>query len=374
MRIAVIPTLLALPLSAAPFLSIGDNAELFVTAKAGFKYEDNIFLKKSGKVDDFSFSAAPGLELVFGKNSLWKGTFSASETWTEYFDTDNIDSHLTTLLFNTSYDGVRWKISGNASYRQINQNDRDTLSSTNQLVRRDLINIGANAEYSLTEKSKIGAGASYADTHYRTTGYNDYTDYTIPLNYYYGITPKVDLSGGVRYRHTDAERGPDSDSYYFNVGSRGQFTPKLAGRASVGYNLKQYKNYGGATRSDDTQLGADIGLTYSYTPKTQFNFDVSNDFGTSSDSSGTENLRVALGGQTQFTTELGAGASVSYERIDYQTSSRKDDFYVFALYSNYVINQYLNLTAAYNYQWNDSNQDPSDFKANVVSVSLSFRY
>lgn len=87
-----------------------------------------------------------------------------------------------------------------------------------------------------------------------------------------------------------------------------------------------------------------------------------------------KNFRVALGGQTQFTTELGAGASVSYERIDYQNTARKDDFYVLAIYSTYVINQYLNLTAAYNYQWNDSNQDVSDFKANVVSVSLSFRY
>lgn len=370
-RIAVIPALLALPLTAAPFLSIGDNAELFVTAQTGFKYEDNVFLSKSNKVDDFSFFAAPGLELVFGKNSLWKGTLSAYETWTSYFDTEGIDSHLTTILFNTSYDGVRWKINANAGYRQLYQNSRDAILA-NALVRRDLISAGINAEYFLTEKSKLGAGFGYSDTNYRTAGYNDYTDYTVPLNYYYGITPKVDLSAGVRYRHTVSDGGSDSDTYYFNLGSRGQFTPKLAGTASIGYNMKQYE--GSTAPDDESQVGAQVGLTYSYSPKTLFNLDISNDFGTSSNASGTKNFRVAVGGQTQLTTELGAGASVSYERIDYQDGPRKDDFYVFALYSNYVINQYMTLTAAYNFQWNDSNQDANEFKANVASVSLSFRY
>ncbi|EIP97215.1 hypothetical protein OpiT1DRAFT_01646 [Opitutaceae bacterium TAV1] len=375
-KLAAIPVLISSSLAAAPFLSIGDNAELFVTAKAGFRYEDNIFLTDNNKEDDFSFIVAPGLELVFGKNSLWKGTLSAAHTWTEYFDTPDIDSDLTTVNFITSYDGVRWKINANASYREIYQNSRDTRNvgnPTNQLVRRNITAAGVNAEYLLTVKTKLGAGVQYHDTHYKTADYTDSTDYSVPLNYYYGITEKVDLSAGIRYRHTDVDSASssDRDDYYFNVGARGEFTPKLSGRASIGYNLRTYDD---SDLDDDSALGASVGLTYAYSPKTQFTLDLDNDFGTASGGGGTETFHVALGAQTQFTTELSAGASASYESIDYSDNSRKDDFYVFALYGNYVINQYLNLTAAYNYQWNDSNISAADFKANVVSLTLSFRY
>ncbi|AHF89394.1 hypothetical protein OPIT5_03035 [Opitutaceae bacterium TAV5] len=372
-KLAAIPVVLTTSLAAAPFLSIGDNAELFVTAKAGFRYEDNIFLTDSNKEDDFSFIVAPGLELVFGKNSLWKGTLNAAHTWTEYFDTDDVDSDLTTASFITSYDGIRWKINVSAGYREIYQNSRDTLDplNPNRLVRRNVTTAAGNAEYLLTEKSKFSLGAGYSDTHYKTNGYSDSTDYSVPVNYYYGVTEKVDLSVGVRYRHSDVDSGSNTDNYYFNVGARGDFTPKLSGRASVGYNLRTYD----ASNLDDTSaLGAAVGLTYAYSPKTSFTLDLDNDFGTASNGAGTEVFHVALGGQTQLTTELMTGASVSYDSIDYSRTSRSDDFYIFAIYGNYVINQYFNLTAAYNYQWNDSNINVYDFKANVVSLTLSFRY
>jgi hypothetical protein len=374
-KLAAIPAILASSLVAAPFLSIGDNAELFVTAKAGFRYEDNIFLAANHKDDDFSFIVTPGLDLVFGKNSLWKGSLSAAHTWTEYFDTENIDSDLTSVNFITSYDGVRWKTNANASYREINQNSRDAHSAS-QLVRRNATAAGVNAEYLLTVKTKLGAGVQYNDTHYKTTGYTDSSDYSVPFNYYYGITEKLDLSAGIRYRHTDVDRGSDRDDYYFNVGARGEFTPKLSGRASIGYNLRTYDSSG---QDDESELGASVGLTYAYSPKTQFTLDLDNDFGTASNGGGTKTFHVALGAQTQLTTEWSVGTSASYESIDYarnqgNQTTRNDDFYVFALYGNYVINQYFSLTAAYNYQWNDSNFNGNDFKANVVSLTLSFRY
>ena len=355
---------------AAPFLAIGDNAELFLTATTGVRYEDNTLLTENNTVDDVILEFVPGIELIFGKDALLSGSFVVQEKFTHYVDTDRINSNLESYFFKSKYNNAKLSVSANASYRELQQNSRDILNAAT-LTRRDALDAGINGELVMTEKTKIGAGISYGKTDYKTAGFNDSSSITVPVNFYYAIRPKIDLSLGVRHRETKIEGVANSDysDTYYNVGARGEFTSKLSGRFSVGVTDRDSE-----AGNDSTMLGLDFDLYYALSPKTSLSLVLSNDFDASS-TGGTsqEVLSVTFGGSTQFNANLSGNASVRYQQADY-SNGRQDDFMVFSVSSSYAFNQHISGVLAYSFQDNDSNTPGASFTANVISLSAVFRY
>lgn len=351
-------------LNAAPFLAIGDNAELFVTADVGLRYEDNVFYAPSGAEDDtLAFSFSPGIEVLFGKNSLFKGSFTLQEHFTEYTESAVRATNLTQIGFDGKYDGARLTGSVAAGFREVNQNSRGFLG----LIRRDVYNFGVRGEYALTEKSKVASGISYGRTQYKLAGFNDQTSLSIPVNYYFAIRPKIDLSAGYSFRHTEVDGGADRDDHFFNVGARGEFTPKLTGSFKVGYTVRERQ---GAPSAGI--LGLDAGLTYLFSPKTRFTLDLSNDFDTSAAGQSQEVFSVSIGANTQINPSLSLGTSLRYQDIDF-AGPRSDDYVTASVYASYAYSQNLSLGASYSYTDNSSG-GLADFTANVASLTASFRY
>lgn len=355
-------------LSAAPFLAIGDSSELFLTATTGARYEDNVLLTENGEVDDVALEFVPGIELVFGKGSLYNGTFVVQEKFTEYLDNDDLSSNLTSVIFDSNYEGSKLTGSLGGSFREIEQNNRD-LAGNPDLTRRDVTAAYLKGELAITEKSKIGTGVDYRDTNYRVAGFNDSTTYAVPLNYYFAITPKVDLSAGIRYRETQVSGAGDYTDVYYNVGARGDFTSKLTGKFSIGLTERDPEN-----GSSTSLLGMDFDLSYAVSPKTVAKLTIGNDFDTSSSGGVSQEVfNVGLSANTQISANFSAGASASYQNADYSTG-REDDFITLGLNASYVFNEHITGVIAYSYQDNDSSIAGGSFVANVVSVSAVFRY
>lgn len=367
-RLFLLASLTSAPAFAAPFLAIGDNAELFLTARTELRFEDNLFLTDSNEESDEVLEFVPGAELMFGKNSLTKGSLAFFERFTAFSSNSELNDTLANVVFNSNYSGAKLNLSTNASFRESNQNTRDTNGAT--LVNRNYTNAGVNGEYSLTEKSKLGLGVNYNDTDYKTAGYADQEYYAIPANYFFAISSKVDLSAGVRYSETDVDAaGRDSESFYYNVGARGKFTPKLSGKFTVGYTVRDNE-----TGGDDGAIGLQSGLSYAYSPKTTLSLDMSNDFETGADANGTENFSVTLGGRTSLTAALSANASLSYQKYDYLSINRTDDYIVAGLGLSYAYNEHLNFDAGYSFSENDSNLGAATFTANVFKIGANIRY
>ena len=373
-RLALLSSLSVAPAFAAPFLAIGDNAELFLTARTEVRYEDNITYATDDAGDpaleDEVFEVSPGAEIVFGKNSLVKGACGAFERITSYSDNNDLNSNLTNVVFTSKYDGAKLDLNADASFRELNQNSRDIRGPV--LVRRDVYAASLNGEYSLTEKTKLGLGGHYDRTQYKSSRFVDQKNYIVPANYYYAITEKVDLSAGVQYRHNDVSiTNGDSDDYYFNVGARGEFTAKLSGKFSVGYLLRDPDAPGA---DNENSIGVKAGLAYAFSPKTTFTLDLSNDFETDSGAAGTETSTVTLGATTGLTSALTVTATVGYSKYDYLASSREDDYFVGGILFNYVLNEHVNFDAGYSINDNDSDFAPASFTANVVRIAANFRY
>ncbi len=372
-RLALLSSLAATPAFAAPFLAIGDNAELYLTARTEARYEDNVTFASGGAgdpvIEDTVFEFVPGAQLLFGKNSLTTGSLTFFERIVRYYDESRFNDELANVSFNATYEGAKVTLIADASFKQLNQNTSDE-NAPDALVRRDVTNIGAAGEYAATEKSKIGLGARYNKVDYKESFGADREIYILPLNYYFAVTPKVDLSAGVQYTVNDIH-APDQDSeqFYYNVGARGDFTAKLTGSFSVGYSTRDPE-----VGDDDSTIGLRAGLVYLYSLKTQFNLDLSNDFASASNGVGQEVASVSLGVKSAIAPSLTATANVGYKQIDYIVGDREDDYLTALLGLTYTINQYMSVDVYYSYLDNSSDADEAEFEANILSVAANFRY
>jgi polysaccharide biosynthesis protein VpsM len=369
-RLALLSALSGATVFAAPFLSIGDNAELYLTASTQIRYEDNVGLSQdSFKQDDLIYEVTPGFELVYGKKGNFKSNLAVYEQFVRYADLKTLDSELLNVVWDVSYNLAKLSVSAEASYRQITQNNRNTVGFATLDSRRDVLSGSTNSEYAFTEKTKASIGISYSETAYADAFFIDSQSYTIPVNYFYGISPKVDLSAGFRYSQTQVDAlNQDSEDLNFNVGARGEFTAKLNGTFDVGYTVRSPE------LGDETGVVAvNAGLAYDYSPKTQFSLDARSGFDTNALGTSQRSYGVTLGGNTQFNESFGANASIGYELVDFD-NTREDNFITIGLGLAYTINRHVSLAANYTHQNNTSNNALVEFAANTFSVSANFRY
>jgi len=347
---------------AAPFLAIGDGAELFATGMVGIRADDNIFLSNSATSDTI-FDVTPGAELTFGKDSDLKGAITFTEAFSTYLDNSQLNTNLFSGDINVGYNDGKMKLSAMTGFHESNQNTVDNRG----LARRDIFTLGGKGEVEISQITSVAAGVTATHTNYKRAGYGDSDDLVIPVNFYYKLTQKVDLSAGYTYRNFETKVGQDSVDHFFNVGGRGEFTPRLNGEVSVGVTTRKLS--GG---SSESMLGLSAKLNYELTPKTQLQITAANAPDTSPQ--GTQQKNFSLGGliTSTISDQWSIRGGLSYRGIDYGT--RTDDYVEGQLGATYVLNTYLNFVGAYAYRNNSSVLGGSEFTNNVFSIAANLRY
>lgn len=361
-RIALVSAAFGTAASAAPFLSIGDGAELFVTGTLGVRADDNIFLTDK-PVSDTIFDINPGVEITFGKDAALKGSLTLVDSFANYSDNSNLNTNLFTGDFRAGFDDGKLKLKFNSGYHELNQNAPDIKG----LTRRDEFVIGTSAEVEVSQITSAAAGVDFNHTNYKRSGYGDSDTLTVPINFYYKWTEKIDLSAGYRYKDYQTTIGQDSTDHYFNVGARGEFTPKLSGQFSVGVTTRDL-----AVGGSKTLPGFDASLTYALTPKTTLQVGGSNDFGTSPQGAQQKNLSFNGSVTVNLDDQWSANAGLTSRTVDYYT--RTEDYMEGTIGASYIVNTYVKLTGSYTYRNNSSPLAGGDFTNNVFSISASLRY
>lgn len=361
-RLTLISASLVAGGQAAPFMAIGDGAELFITGNLGVRADDNIFNAKNAD-SDLIFDIAPGVDLTFGKDAQLKGSLTLSLTFSNYSDNSSLNTNLFNGDFVSRYDDGKLKLGFNVGFHELNQNSVDIRG----LTRRDVFSTGGNAEVEISQITSVGAGINFNHENYKRRGYTDSDALTVPIDFYYKWTPKMDLSLGYRYRDYRVDLGSDSTDHFFNIGARGEFSPKFTGKFAVGLNTRKLDRGG-----DDTQLGIDSSFSYEISPKTSLQFGATNDFGTSPQ--GQQQKNLSLNGMviSKISEEWSVNVGLSWRAIDYGT--RTDDFFEGVLSTTYIVNANVRIVGGYTYRNYSSDIAASEFKNNVFSVAANFRY
>jgi hypothetical protein len=357
--------------SARALVSSGSDSTLFATLTTSVQYNDNLFLS-SPNVSNTLISAAPGLLYEFGNQSLLKGTAYYNETFERYSASSDLNTSLSRLGIKADYNDEKSKIALAASFKQEDQATRDIRPSgtTPRLVHRDLTNAAASDEYIATEKTSVSLGITYDKTNYKSASYTDIQVVSVPFKYYYKVEPKLDLSAGYRYRkNTLGTGGIDTKENFFNVGARGELSPKLTGEVSVGLN--EMKPTGGKKRNG---FGLDANLLYAYSPKTTLMFGANDGFSYTATGDTNRSAGLNAGFSAAISSEWQVNGGLSYTNYSYIGGSREDDFYTAQIGATYIINEHVSITGAYAYSKNKSNSAGATFTDNIVSISAAFKF
>lgn len=367
LRILLLAALTSISLNAAPFMALGDNAELFLTASASVSVDDNIYLRNTNEVDDMIFKFTPGVDLVFGRNALTSGNFYYRHDILRYSDVSAQDTDLASVGFNSLYNNGKSKLDVGASYVESATNEP---SAPGAIVGRNVSSFRTLAEFGATEKTALGAGIRYENTDYDLGGsYRDAEIWSVPMDVYFNYSPKLELSLGYRYRSTDlSSTGIDSKDHFANIGARGEFTPKLVGQLRVGYTKRTFSH----TFADDSDIGIESNLTYSYSPKTSYNIGVTNDFGSSALGESTKSLTLTLGANNKFDEQWSWNANLVIRAVDYPT--RSDDFLQGSFGVSYTYSAFVDFTASVTHMKQSSDFAAFEFSNNVFSIGANIRY
>lgn len=354
-------------LSAAPFLSIGQDTQLVLTGSVTARFDDNIFLERSGRESDFVGIVAPGFVLRHD-GGLSQSALSFTHEFWRYADNSSLNVGLSDLTGSFVHRGARLKLDADAFLRDFSQNSL-TTQRPDQLERRRQVRGDVGSEFTLSPKTRFAGSAIYDRIDYKDRRFRDSRSVFFPLDAYYALTPKVDVSLGYRYRRLKVEGGlTDSDNHFANVGFRGNFTPKLTGQIRAGYNYRDYD------RGDsDSQLGLGASLNYLYSPKLVLRANVSNDFNDSATGDPLKLLQLSFGGSYTVSDALTIGSTISHANSDYE-SGRRERFYVWQTNAAYLVSARLSVQATYLFRTNSSNIPLLEFSNNVFSVSASVRY
>jgi len=372
--LALIALLSAKQVTAAPSLAISDNAELFLTGTITVTIDDNVYLRQGGaRVDDLIMTFSPGVDLVFGRNSLTSGNFFYRHDILRYSDLSNQDTDLANVGLNTLYSNGKTKFDFGLSYNETAQNEP---SVPGFIVERNTTRGRAIMEVGVTEKTTVGFGVRYENSDYEQASFRDSDTWTIPLDVYFEASPKTQWSLGYRYRSTnvDGVGAVDRSDHFFNIGARGEFTPKLIGQIRLGYSLREFDG----PIDDDGQFGMDASLTYAYSEKTAIYLNFANDYGTSAFGDSTEDFSASVGFNSRFDEQWSWGGHIAYRATSY--SNRDDDYVQVGVSASYRYNEVVSFSASYTYRTNSSesavipvNALP-EFNNNVFAISANFRY
>lgn len=368
---AAVAATLVIPAAALaePLLSFGPDIPLFLTATVSVRHDDNVLLTSTDRVSDTIYLFAPGLDLHFSGSQGSAGV-TFSEQFSRYESERSLDDHLADLVGHIGYQGAETSFSANGSYVQT---DQTTTTATNldQTVKQTMESVSANAEGALTAKTRVGVTPSFVRTEFPEAGFTDSDISTVPVDVYYGVTPKTDVSVGYAYSKTKTQNGSgDSIGSFINVGARGQFTPKLSGQVRVGQSeLKP--QVGPVTK----QLGVESSLNYAYSPRTSFSLYVNNGFAPSAAGNQTEVLSTGLSGSFELSQQWSASISVGTSTTKYLiVPPRTDHFTDGSVSVSYVVTANLDLQASYLYRKNASNLEALTFDDNLATLTAACRF
>ncbi|MGJ3242776.1 MAG: outer membrane beta-barrel protein [Opitutales bacterium] len=369
----LLAVIMILPASAAPMVSLGDNVNLFFNGSAGLRYESNVALDEENELDDFIFRFTPGIEVAIGKRGTTPANITVifREEILRYNDNDRLDTEKFSAQLNGSFDDPKLSGKFDLGFRE-QQSNTPEANIVADLVESDVTTAGASVEYNFSPKLSFGGGFAYRELEYVTfTQLADTESLTIPLNAYYEISPKLDATGGVRWRFSDIEGGSDPDDLFVNVGLRGDLAPKVTGEIRVGF---QEREFTARPIADEDGLSIEGNATWAATPKVQVRGLIARDFTISGTGETIEKTDLLASGNYVYNELISFTGSLGYTNSDYNVSGREDDIILFSTGVQYKPNDYVSLNAQYRFSDNDSSRAGSSYTAHVLRFSAALRY
>ncbi len=393
----LLPWTIASSVMGAPLVSIGNNADIFFNGSSSLRWSSNIFSDADNEESDLSWTVSPGFEINVGRGvSNADLTVITRYDVVKYQDNDQLDTELFHVQAMGSYETGRLELSSNFSFGEykLNSGDRNVVAD---LVEFDDTKSDLEAEYQFSQKFSYSAGFVYNEREFQTyqDNFSNRETTRFPLNVYYELTPKLDLSLGYTHSKTDIEGGNsiggvydpissyEQDSDFFNIGLRGNIRTKLTGFFKIGYRKVSADDTILTTngvqvdridRNDRNMLGLDASLTWMASNKLSYQLALSRDYDTGGLGQSRETTSANLTGNYSINSQWTAMAKLGYTDRDSTFIGLQEEQLSGGLRFMYSLNEYWRFSAGYSYYENDSNQATRSYENETLDLTAILRY
>lgn len=359
---------------AAPLVTIGDIGTVSLNAQAAYKWDNNIFRQETNEVKDVLLTFSPGFNAVLGRNAADLDIkLSTSFDFNRFQDKSELDSELLHFAADAAYRGSRLELSARAAYDESKSNT-ELANRDGDLLERESTTFDIHGEYTLSPKFSFGFGVNWDEIAYVGNNAASYSDrvYTkFPVDIFYELTPKLDVSAGYVRSYIDVEgQGLDATTDNLNVGLRGELLPKLSGFFKVGYN--QYENDNGSR--DTASMSITTSLSWKASSKFTHNLNFNRNFDASATGTGTEVTDLKWSTSYFLNNKTILGARAGFKVRDYMAEDRKDELTTLGLNGSYRINSNWNINAGYVFTTNDSNRAGSSYDDDILTITANLIY
>lgn len=217
-------------------------------------YDSNLFYAEKDEIDDFITRIRPGLNLVYGSSLDNNITLSYVTDITQHANQNDFDYVGHIVQNRTQLNFARLSIFGQDSFAI----SRTTLGGTFGYIQTPvgLTSFADNwkADYDLSPKTLVGGEFNFNRYDYDASDLGnfrlyDFTTFTGSARAGYRPSEKLVFFPQVSYgksflgkNQRNAPEAPDLSSLGFSLGAQGEFSPKITGLITAGYELRDYED------------------------------------------------------------------------------------------------------------------------------------
>jgi hypothetical protein len=369
----------------SPLVSVGQNTDIFFNSSVSLRHNSNIYRVENNTTSDLLTIFSPGVEVRYGGRTESQAQIVGNFRYDvlRYDSESRLNTENWVASVRGTYNTARLQSSARISFEQLQS---PSQAGIQDLIQSERFTLGADGEYRYSAKVSVGSGLTYEQTKYRknaAVNFSDRDSYTLPINVYYELTPKMDVSLGYRFRYTDVDDRPGvlgytTKNHFFNVGLRGELLPKVDGFFRVGYTRQ---NSSRANINSQDTLGLNSELTWAATPKTVVSLAASRDFSVAGEGNTTEVSRISTSAVYSVTPLLSINGRLGWTLREYKNNfggntfgGREDTAYDVSLRSAYRINNYWTVSGGYTFEDNDSNRAGLSYRNHIFDLSVGLRY
>jgi hypothetical protein len=358
-------------------------------------YDSNLFYAETDTVDDFITRIRPGLTLTYGTTGENFSSITYLTDITRYAERGDLDYLGHIVEHRARFVLGRLTITGNDNFAST----RSTLGGTFSYLQRPvgLMNLRDQwrVDYDISPKAVVGIDAGYEWIDYDakdlgTFGLYDFQGFSGGIRAGYVPSDRIVVYPQFTYHRNVLDANQPSvqkpatlSAYGINMGAQGEFTAKLTGTISGGYEFREYEDGTPvpdgwvANMSLRWQIRAKTAATLSYRHWIQVARDAQGTaFSADRPSVGlTQQLgtqgrwNVAVDGYIQF-HDYGDGFLTGATRID-----RSDDLAGCSVTTSYRWTPWLTTSAAYDFStYSDNVQGIPDYEVHRFSLRVVAGY
>lgn len=393
----------------SPILRVGEDVDVYFTARAKLDYNSNLFFGSAAGLPNqgTSWTVGPGFSADFFKEANFSSSFSYRRDFVRYFNSElkGLDDDQDVAGLNFTYDGGGpLNLTAEASYREDARNSTDFffndplnplnpgLNFEGTLTRQTFYRQSATASYRFTEKLNGSLSANHTSNRYdprrrlnstplnpvyNTQGLTESDGWGFPLSLRYQATQRLNV--GLTYEHgrTDISKatlstaplaytGFTKDFYGVNLSGQPTASGKLDVNLRAGMLHSAYNN--GADPRNNLSYAAS--LTHTLTEKLNHAVNFSDDATIAANGRRSEGTSIQYLINYVRSDEFRASAFVGYSTNDVQSSGNINtgSFGINATYSPSSHWTYLasyTLTQAYK---------PSSYNVSQFSLEANLRW